>query len=252
MLFDAPRGGQIAFFEIAATLIPILVFSGVVAERHGPRPRDSTERIMNFALWIPIAGAMAIAAELLSIHAVILGEAAGWRVAFVAAMLVLGLVGVVLIVWLPWLGAFKKRAPKRHPTIVTGSCALLALVATGAVLLIVEAVDAAGDVERAESLLRQFEHENDAVRAELNRNVQELDRLKFQLQVDARASAQASERLIRAQAEGAPAVVIKSLEGRVEQEFELFKVDTERSVQLYEEGARLFKKQDRIYANLLP
>jgi hypothetical protein len=38
----------------------------------------------------------------------------------------------------------------------------------------------------------------------------------------------------------------------VEREFKLLKVDTERFVQLYAEGARLFKEQDRIYANLAP
>jgi len=249
--FDPSHGGEVAFFGIAATLIPILVFSGVVAERHGPQPQDSHTRTLVYAFLIPVFGSAAILGELMSIGAVIVGHGSGFMVGFVAVVLTMGLVGVVLMVWLPWLSAFKKRIPTLYRSVFWTSCVMLVVVGAATVFLIVDAVDSVGEVERIESSVLYFEHENDAVRDELNRNLQEHDRLKVQLQVDARASAQARERLIQALAERAPTAVIKSLELRVDQEFELMRLDAARAVQLDKEAGRLFKKQDRLYRELL-
>jgi hypothetical protein len=252
VLLDTPHGGQIAFFEIAATLIPILVFSGVVAERHGPQARDSFGRTGAFAFLIPLFGATAIMAELTSINAVIMGRGSGLMVGFVATALALGLVGVVLMVWLPWLAALKKRMPAMYRVTLWGCCATLALVGVEAIYLIVDSVGSADKVERVESLAKRFERESDAVNADLERNINENDSLQLQLRLDARASAQASERLIRAQAEHAPKVVIKSLTARLKQELEFTTLDAKRAVQLSEEAERLFKKQTRLYEELAP
>lgn len=249
--FDSSHGGEVAFFGIAATLIPILVFSGVVAERHGPQPKDSHVRTLAYAFLIPIFGSAAIMGELTCIGAVIVGYGSGFMVGFVAVVLTMGLLGVVLMVWLPWLMAFKKRMPETYRSLFWGCSAILALVGAMTVFLIVEAVNSVGEAERTESTVLYFEHQNDVVKDELNRNLQEQDRLTVQLQADTRASAQARERLIQAQAEHAPAAVIKSLEMRVNQEFELMKLDAKRVVQLDKEGGRLFRKQGRLYKELL-
>jgi uncharacterized membrane protein len=190
--------------------------------------------------------------ELTCIDAVIVGHGSGLMVGFVAVVLTLGLLGVVSMVWLPWLLALRKRDSVGYKTLFWSCCAVLAVVGAESVLLIIQAVGSTDKVERIESLAQDFQRESNAVNLDIERNIHENDSLQIQMRADARASAEVSGRLIRAQAEHAPPVVIKSLALRLKEELAFSKIDGDRAVQLSEEAAHFFKKQERIYEELAP
>jgi hypothetical protein len=252
MLLKPAPGGQIAFFEVAATLIPILVFSGVVAERNGPQPQDSYRRTKAYAVAIPLLGTLAILAEVISINAIILGGTGKFDVGFVASSLLLGLLGVVLMVWAPWLRALRKRMPQRYGIVWAGAAALFVFLFMIAVKGTVQAVTAADSVRHTSERLRVYERRVHAVEADLERTARTRERVQVQQRADARAIAQTVERLVRARAEHAPAPVLKALELRFDQETRLTRVDRESFQRLSKKIERLFEKLDKTIATVPP
>lgn len=252
MLLKPAPGGEVAFFELAATLIPILVFSGVVAERNGPQSRDSYRRTKAFAVGIPVLGALAVLAEVVSINAIILGGAGPLDVGFVAVSLLLGLFGVVLIVWLPWLRAMRKRMPEHHGILWIGAAVLLIPLFVLTAERTVQTINATESVEHTSEQLRVYERRVNAVEAELEQTARDRDRVQIQQRADARALAQTVERLIRARAEHAPASVRRVLKVRFDQESRLAKADRESFERLSRKIDRLFKKLARTIATVPP
>jgi hypothetical protein len=112
---DSALNGELAFFQLAATLIPLLLFSGVVAERadslHGLPRHVGLKTGVIAAL---ILGALGITAEVFSIRALIRGSAKPFWIDFVATTLVLSLALVVGFAIWAWFGkaARAKKEPK--------------------------------------------------------------------------------------------------------------------------------------------
>jgi hypothetical protein len=245
-------GSQETFFQIAATLIPILIFSGVIAERGGPQPRDSYRRLRFFAIGIPIFGAFAVMAEMVSISALVIGPRGGFWVGFVAMALAVGLVGVVVSVWLPWITSLKQKLPGVYRSLALPAGALLAVVFTGTVWSIYQSVDAANELERNEVRARTFKHrsaihrrELGRVEAELEGKLRQQERLGGQRRADARTLMNATEKLATAEAEDAPAAILKILRARVRYEVETSEDGLELDGQLDKEIARLFEAWDK-------
>lgn len=253
MLTDGvATGSQETFFQIAATLIPILIFSGVVAERGGPQPRDSYRRIRFFAVGIPLFGALAVMAEMVSISALVIGPRGGFWVGFVATTLAVGLVGVVVSVWLPWLVDLQQKLPAVYRSLVIPAVALLGVVFVGTVWSIYQSVDAANELEQDEVRMQIFKHRSAVhkrkfhrIKVELERKVRQNERLRVQRRADTRTAADAAERLVMAEAEGAPAAVLKILRARVEYEAGIFKGNLKMDSRLDDEMIQLFKDWDK-------
>jgi hypothetical protein len=118
------EGGPIAFYEVAATLIPVLLLGGVVLEGVKAPPLDSGEdqsgaeaydqwrsRFKNrlVALQIPAIGVTVALVELVALDTIASGETDWPRAALVGGTLVLGMVSVVFAVWAPWAKHFFSR-----------------------------------------------------------------------------------------------------------------------------------------------
>jgi hypothetical protein len=244
MLPSSHHGGQIAFFEVAATLIPILVFSGVVAERNGPRPEDSYERTSVFTLWIPFFGTFAVLGEACSIAAIVAGPVPAFFVGFVAIVLTAGLVGVILIIWLPWLAAYKKRMPERYRGMLWSSVALLSIGALGTVWAVVESVGAAHSLEREEALVKACGAMVSDAERSLERNRHEERRAVSTEQNQFAGVANALEGLTRGQVGHAPPRLLKALEARVRFETSRDEIDMESDERLMKASQPLERKLD--------
>lgn len=244
MLLHNSHGGQLSFFEIAATLIPILVFSGVVAERNGPQPQDSHRRSKYFAVTIPVIGALAVLAELVSISAIIVGPVSGSAIGFVATCLAGGLVAVILSVWLPWLSAFRKRMPDQYPTVLGLSITLLVGVSIFTVVVVIQAVGAAHSLERTEARVRSCERRITAAENQIQQTFHEQDANQAQVRADIRNSAEANEHLYRAEDEHSPSRLLKLLKARAKEEGDLYVQDLKQSVRFARQQGGLFKELD--------
>jgi hypothetical protein len=228
------HGGQLAFFEIAATLIPILVFSGVVAERNGPRAEDSHRRTLCVALLIPVIGALAVLAELVSINGIVDGPISASAVGFVAACVASGLVAVILSVWLPWLSALRGRMPERYALVLKASIVLLSAVAGGTVIVVVQAVGAAHSIEQHESEVRSCEHRTEKAATEFRRSLSEFSANAIQRRTDERAESKAKELLYRAEDDKEPSRLLNVAKERVKEEREALGGDLKRGRRLAE------------------
>lgn len=99
------------FFELAATIIPVLLFGSVIA--NALRPPDETQRIgllhgirpLAFAIYLT---AMA-SAEMLAIAVAVGGGATDGIRIFVAMALVVGICGFGLVLLVPWALRFRKE-----------------------------------------------------------------------------------------------------------------------------------------------
>lgn len=241
MLLHNFHGGQLAFFEIAATLIPILVFSGVVAERNGPQAKDSHRRTLYFAFLIPAIGALAVLAELVSISGIVNGPISASAVGFVAACVAGGLVAVILSVWLPWLSALRSRMPKRYPLVLRGSITILLAVAGVTVIVVVQAVGAAHSLAQQEAEARSCEHGTEGTATAFRRTLSEYRANAIQRRADARAESEAKERLYRAEAEQVPSRLLSLAKERVRREVETLGRDRKWGRRVSQEAENIFR-----------
>lgn len=144
------KGNVIAFYEIAATLIPLLLFGGVFAERSRP-PVDNWERRHDRAtIVIFLAGLIAVLAEVLAIGVVVTGRATASDRYVVSVALVGGMLSVVWLIWRPWLD--RQRRERKEAT--TNAPLIVAFLGVGAafVFLLASAVDVAATAERTNEL----------------------------------------------------------------------------------------------------
>jgi hypothetical protein len=173
---DALKGDVRAYYEIAATLIPLLVFGGVVTERVIP-PKGRWKAIhFGAAMWaIPASGFYAVLAEVLAITAVVTGEADALTRYVVSGAIVGGMLAVVCSIWLPWLAGVREESGQplsRQTKWAIG----LSVTAVGLIALLglASAVDVAATTERTrefEAVLQKNLDEQEAVRGRLIREM---------------------------------------------------------------------------------
>jgi hypothetical protein len=96
-------GNPLAFFEIAATLIPVLLLSGAVVER--VRPDEGAGLAAGIGLGLVVVCAAVALAEILAIDAVVTGEWTRLTVSLVAETLALGIGTVIFVLVYPWFRA---------------------------------------------------------------------------------------------------------------------------------------------------
>jgi hypothetical protein len=129
-------GGVVAYYEIAATLIPLLVFGGVVTERLIPSASQWQPRHDRATWGLLCAGLLAVTAELMAISVVATGIANLIERYVVSAALVGGMLGAVWAFWLPWLSRKSEAGKGFSPgqaawvLLVVGVAAVYALAAS--------------------------------------------------------------------------------------------------------------------------
>jgi hypothetical protein len=123
-------GGVVGYYEIAATLIPILLFGGVVTDRLIP-PRDAEwQQRHDVATWALLAaGVLAVTAEIMAITVVVTGIAGQLQRYVVSAALVSGILGAVGAFWLPWLRRSSQAGRESSPAFATAALVIGGLVA---------------------------------------------------------------------------------------------------------------------------
>src|SRR5262245_48706807 len=98
-----------SFFQIAATLIPVLLFGNVLVNRQAPKDSEVLRRPYCYVA-IPLLAMFAIAGEMLAIRGAIIGEATSIERAFVIGTVLLGMVTVALVASLPALDALGRAS----------------------------------------------------------------------------------------------------------------------------------------------
>ncbi len=166
VLLHTSHGNQVAFFEIAATLIPILLFGGVVAERLRPKDSEPAKRTWLFSVAIPVIGAIAITAEVVAINAVVTGNSNDAARLFVASALTVGLLAIIVALWLPWAERLRRHCPKWGVAINIAVILLLvvaAVISVGAMTAGVESEQEGERVADYEAALGKKEAEQEVV-----------------------------------------------------------------------------------------
>src|SRR4051812_16092691 len=102
-MIPPPASNEQAFFQVAATLIPVLLLGGVLLERLQPPPGPLTRHSVSLFGAILIGGVLVIWGEATAITALIRGSSVKLERIFVALVLVLGMVLVLAAVIGPWL-----------------------------------------------------------------------------------------------------------------------------------------------------
>jgi hypothetical protein len=152
MLPGESPGNEPAFFEIAATLIPLLLFGGVVIERVRPSAiQGSSKAQLPVSLAIMLFGALALGAEALAIEAAVIGKGSAVSRVTVALFLVAGMTSVVVAIAAPWLSRLKKADRTSYWLVVLSSVPLLLVVSTAALAILVDGTNVASNKERFSS-----------------------------------------------------------------------------------------------------
>lgn len=113
MIFVEPPADERAFFEIAATLIPLLLFGGVVIDRTKPPPTSKwTNRHDFVGMVFVLFGGIAVWAETVAIGGVITGSATTLSRIFVSVVLLGGMALVVVAIAAPWLSRMREAVPR--------------------------------------------------------------------------------------------------------------------------------------------
>lgn len=225
------HGDHLAFFEIAATLIPILLFGGVVAERLRPNSDDPLTRVFNHAAFIPALGSLAILAEVTAILSVVAGTSSWWSRLLVATSLTAGMLAIVVSLWLPWIDTLRKRAPGKAQVVIQASVAILGVSLLGSVGLMTFGVSAGAESERADAYLEALQRSNAAKTAALNRATSLVA-----------ASGRAQQQRIVAEARHDPPAVIAGFRRQEEQLLRLAIGSVEWQDLLELEGANLYRE----------
>jgi hypothetical protein len=103
----------VAFFELAATLIPVFLLAGIVTERIRPQADDTYERTLLHASLRPTFATLGLVAEFLAINAVATGNSIWLFRWFVSGFLIASMVLAILLLWRPWLEQFQGQDRSR-------------------------------------------------------------------------------------------------------------------------------------------
>lgn len=230
MLVHPFHGDPIAFFEIAATLIPVLLFGGVVAQRRGPSARDSHETTKQLATFIPMVGAIAIFGEVVAIIAIVTGDSDWWNRLIVALTLTLGMAAVVLAVWWPWFMAVKTKLPRESRGIALYGWMSLIVAVGGSVLVMTEGVGGAASTQKLEEQMRAFERSSDR-----------LNGLRMRIQSNQEDLSDLSQKRKTAEARSEPLDLIKNFQRQEELLLKLLVFDFQEEARLLKENANLYR-----------
>jgi hypothetical protein len=106
------NGGPVAFYEIAATLIPVLFLGGVLLDNMHPPDLEELEKgvssrwrmslFMIVVYYLPLAGVFVLLAEAVALDAVVNRTTDVFHALVVCIALLVGMVAVVAAVWVPW------------------------------------------------------------------------------------------------------------------------------------------------------
>jgi uncharacterized membrane protein YphA (DoxX/SURF4 family) len=228
------HGDHIAFFEIAATLIPILLFGGVVADRLRPKTYEPLSRIANYAFRIPAFGTFAILAEVTAIVAVVSGRSAWWSRLIVAAFLTVGMLAIIISLWLPWIEELRRRDSRKAHSAVRGSVVLLLLAFAGSVWVITTGVSGEAELARVDAYLKAQQLNNVARTAALNRGTSLVA-----------ASGRVQQQRIAAESRNEDPKVIAALRGQEETLLKLAIGSVEWLDRLELEAANLYREMVR-------
>jgi hypothetical protein len=150
------HGNQLAFFQTAATLIPLLLFGGVVAESLKPGGNEDEDKLWSMGWRIAFVGTYAIAAEVLAIDAVVTGEWKWWTEIFVALFVAGGMAGVVFVLVRPWYKALNAKSEEGENRAwrlkVAAIAAILGIGIWGGIEMLSN-VDRAGESQRLEAII---------------------------------------------------------------------------------------------------
>lgn len=127
-------GSESAFYEVAATLIPLFLLGGVVFERLKPRQNDSEKRAKWMAAAIPAVGLWVIFSEGVAIEALVSGNSTLMTRLIVASALSAGMFAVLISLWMPWLRHYKEK--RSGVSIVGGTLAWYWVAGFAAVFLV--------------------------------------------------------------------------------------------------------------------
>ena len=126
------------FFQIAAGLIPVLLFGSVLTDKLEPPKfvRQQTARGWAFFVLLLVLGNVVVLAEITAISAAITGEAAVWQARLVAAVIAVGTVGLVAAIAWPYLKAL--RPPDMTDRTFARLATLMGLVALFVIVVAVQ------------------------------------------------------------------------------------------------------------------
>ena len=230
MFTPLTHGDHMAFFEIAATLIPILLFGGVVAERLRPKSDDPLVRIFSHAAFIPALGSLAILAEVTAILAIVSGTSNWLSRLLVAVVLTGGLLAIIVSLWLPWMDQLHKKDAKWARTVVRISVVGLTGAFVGSVALMTSGVSTGAEIERLDAYLEAQGRSNATQIAAQNRGASLLA-----------ASGRAQQQRITAEARHEDPAVIASLRSQERRLLQLAISNSEWQDLLVLDGANLYR-----------
>jgi hypothetical protein len=107
---------QTTFFQMAATLIPLLIFGGIVAEnirRWRPQPPYSKRDRRLALVLVVFVGLVPLLGEIVAIQEAVIGEPSVWDVRLVAFVLVEGTFGLLAVLLWPALAVLHAPGPGR-------------------------------------------------------------------------------------------------------------------------------------------
>ncbi len=104
------HGDPQAFFETAATLIPLLLLGGVVVDRlHAPRKGEWKRWHWVPLIYIPYLGMLVVVAEVVALEAIITGSTDTPHAIVVLAAVTLGMLSVIFAVTVPWIVSYRRN-----------------------------------------------------------------------------------------------------------------------------------------------
>lgn len=156
-------GSEIAFYEVAATLIPLFMLAGVVFDRLKPRGREKPSRVRKMSIYVPLVGAFAIAAEVIAIGVIVSGNSNLLTRLVVASALSAGMVAVVASVWDPWARMHGWLSPLSAGPARRGAVVALAAVFVFTVVLMEVAASSQSDEESRIEIEEEIGHVRDGL-----------------------------------------------------------------------------------------
>jgi hypothetical protein len=228
-----PPSEEKAFFEIAATLIPLLLFGGIIADRLRP-PSEEDWRSWHSAVafYIPLFGACAILAEVTAIQVVVTGDSGGLQRIFVSLVLVVGMLSTIAVIWLPWMLRMREAEGTVFHRIAAAVGAVIAVLGIGVVIVLSGTADTAAQTEETAALQQALERnysEQDALQQRVSGRVFEIENL---------------HREVEAAIEQRDLTAAQSIMLQVKTQSELVDLEQKRLDQLALEGTNLVREAE--------
>jgi hypothetical protein len=147
-------GSEAAFYEVAATLIPLFLLGGALFDRLKPGETTTSARVSFMAGLIPAVGGWVILAEAIAISAVVSGNS-GWLTRIiVTSALSAGMLGAIVSLWWPWFTRYRTNASKTGITLYW--CIAFGVVFCLTTLLMYEAIGSQGTEESTNATIEEL------------------------------------------------------------------------------------------------